>query len=116
MNRIKKAEVGSKLCKITKRYVGLKKVPTVAIHDGRTIRYPNPIIKASDSVKLNLETGEIEKVLKFDLGCLVMITKGRNVDEWAHWCIEKDIWVVSTSFTLKMQQDTSLQSDYRQHS
>lgn len=78
LNRVTKQEAKFKLCKVTKRYVGLKKVPMMTTHDGRTIRYPDPLIKVNDSIKLNLETGKVEKVLKFDVGCTVMITKGRN--------------------------------------
>lgn len=78
LNKISTAAAKVKLCKIVKRYIGLKKVPTITTHDGRTIRYPDPIIKANDTVTLNLETGKIDKVFHFDIGCLVMITKGRN--------------------------------------
>ena len=67
-----------KLCKVTKTYVGAKKVPMLTTHDGRTIRYPDPIIKTNDTIKIDLETGKIIDVVKFDVGTTVMITKGRN--------------------------------------
>jgi len=34
--------------------------------------------QVNDTVKINLETGKVEDFLKFDIGQLVMITRGRN--------------------------------------
>lgn len=48
--------------------VALKGVPYVVTHDGRTIRYPDPVIKANDSVKVDIATGKIEEFIKFDSG------------------------------------------------
>lgn len=78
LNKIDSLTEKYKLCKVIKKYIGLKKVPTITTHDGRTIRYPDPIIKANDTIKLNLETGKIEEVFSFEIGNLVMITRGRN--------------------------------------
>ena len=35
-------------------------------------------IQVHDTVKINLDTGKIVDFLKFDIGQLVMITRGRN--------------------------------------
>ena len=48
------------------------------LQDGRTIRYPDPLIAKSDTVKVDLATGKIVEFLKFEVGNTVMITKGRN--------------------------------------
>jgi small subunit ribosomal protein S4e len=53
-------------------------IPYLVTHDGRTIRYPDPMIKANDSVKVDLKTGKILDFLKFDAGQLVMVTRGAN--------------------------------------
>ncbi|CAK9030671.1 40S ribosomal protein S4, partial [Durusdinium trenchii] len=78
LNPIDKAEQKFKLCKVMAVRTVAGQVPTLTTHDGRTIRYPDPIIKVNDSIKLNVETGKIEEVFKFDIGQLVMITSGRN--------------------------------------
>ena len=59
--------------------MGPKKVPYIVTHDGRTIRFPHPDIKKNDTIKLNLKTGEISGIFKFDLGAQVMITGGNNI-------------------------------------
>ena len=47
-------------------------------YDGRTIRYPDPLIKANDTIKIDLETNKIMDFIKFDVGNVVMVTGGRN--------------------------------------
>lgn len=54
-------------------------IPVITTHDGRTIRYPDPSVKMNDTVQLNLETGKIMGLIKFDVGAVCMITKGKNV-------------------------------------
>ncbi|KAE8658653.1 40S ribosomal protein S4 [Hibiscus syriacus] len=44
----------------------------------RTIRYPDPLIKANDTIKLDLESNKIVDFIKFDVGNVVMVTGGRN--------------------------------------
>jgi len=77
--RVEAKEAGFKLCKVVKKVLGKNKIPYIVTHDGRTIRYPHPDIKKNDSVKLNLETGEIDGVVKFENGCLVFVTGGNNI-------------------------------------
>lgn len=78
MHRINREEATYKLCRINKVYIGAKKVPMAVTHDGRTLRYPDPDAKINDSVKIDIATGKFSDILKFELGAMVMLTKGRN--------------------------------------
>jgi len=95
LHSLKKApkEVNFKLCRI--RRVGVKRkasigcnpfktgsqasVPYVLTSDGRTIRYPDPNIKMHDTIKFDLENNTIEKFVKFDIGNIAYIVRGKNV-------------------------------------
>jgi len=77
--RVNEAETKFKLCKITRSQTGPGGVPFVVTHDGRTVRYPHPEVKVNDTIKLDLETGKIEKYAKFHSGNVCMITGGRNL-------------------------------------
>ncbi|KAI3404684.1 hypothetical protein KGF56_002518 [Candida oxycetoniae] len=79
VHRISAEEAAYKLGKVKKVQLGKKGIPYVVTHDGRTIRYPDPLIKVNDSVKIDLATGKITDFLKFDTGKLVMVTGGRNM-------------------------------------
>lgn len=68
-----------KLLKVKRVQIGPKKVPFILTHDGRTIRYPDPIIHQNDSIQYDIATGKVMDVLKFEPGNLVMITGGRNL-------------------------------------
>jgi small subunit ribosomal protein S4e len=43
------------------------------------IRYPDPVIKVNDTVKIDLATGKITDYIKFDTGTIAMVTGGRNM-------------------------------------
>ena len=43
------------------------------------IRYPDPLIKVNDTVKIDLNTGKITDFIKFDTGAIAMVTGGRNM-------------------------------------
>merc|ERR1712048_1531519 len=77
--RIDAAEANFKLLKVEQKKLGKNKIPYIVTHDGRTIRYPNPSIKVNDSVKLNLETGEIDGVVKHENGASVFVKGGNNI-------------------------------------
>jgi len=79
VHRVSKQEAEYKLCKIRKVMVGPKAVPFLVTHDGRTIRYPDPMVKVNDTIKLNIATGKIEDYVKFDSGNLCMVTGGHNL-------------------------------------
>lgn len=78
IHRITKEEASYKLCKVKKVQLGAKGIPYVVTHDGRTIRYPDPLIKANDTIKFNIDTGKIDDFIKFDTGNVAMITGGNN--------------------------------------
>jgi len=86
-------EAGMKLCRVTNVSHAKKAtaghnpfvfgqggvVPYLTTHDGRTIRYPDPLIKKHDTVQIDVKTGKISGHLKFDTGNLAMVTKGANI-------------------------------------
>uniref|UniRef100_A0A7S3Q2Q5 40S ribosomal protein S4 n=1 Tax=Chaetoceros debilis TaxID=122233 RepID=A0A7S3Q2Q5_9STRA len=78
LHRVSKEEAAYKLCKIKKTYMTANKVPVAVTHDGRTIRYPDPDVKAEDTIKVDIATGKMGDILKFGVGSMVMITKGHN--------------------------------------
>lgn len=79
IHRITAEEAKYKLCKVKRVQIGPKKIPFLVTHDGRTIRYPDPVIKVNDTVQLDIATSKIMDSIKFDSGNLCMITGGRNL-------------------------------------
>ncbi|XP_027156122.1 40S ribosomal protein S4-like, partial [Coffea eugenioides] len=71
-------EAKFKLCKVRSVQFGQKGKPYLNTYDGHTIRYPDPLIKANDTIKLDLENNKITEFIKFDVGNVVMVTGGRN--------------------------------------
>jgi len=92
VHRIDNTEAQYKLCRVIKIGKGKKAsigrnpghvgqsgaVPYAVTHDGRTIRFPDPLAKAGDTVKLDLTTGKTVDVVKFEAGNLCMVTAGAN--------------------------------------
>jgi len=78
LHRITDEEKKYKLCKVVSQNFTLKKIPVIVTNDGRTIRYPDPLIKVDDVVKIDIESGKVLDFIKFEVGKLAMITKGRN--------------------------------------
>ena len=78
LHSIDSEEAKFKLCKVRARLVAPNHVPYIVTHDGRTIRYPHPDIKINDSVKYDLQKGEISDFLRFESGSMVMVTGGKN--------------------------------------
>ncbi|CAN6710023.1 unnamed protein product [Malus baccata var. baccata] len=60
------------------RLFGQNGIPYINTYDGLTILYPDPLIKANDTIKLDLEANNITDFIKFDVGNVVMVTSGRN--------------------------------------
>jgi len=79
IHRITPEEAKFKLCKVKKIWTGQRGIPHLNTHDGRTIRYPDPLIKANDTVKFNLETGKIESFVKYETGALAIAIGGKNL-------------------------------------
>jgi small subunit ribosomal protein S4e len=78
LHRINREEAEYKLCRVTNVFVSAKKVPVVVTHDGRTIRYPDPDVKTNDVIKVNIATGKMSDFIKFEIGAMVILTKGHN--------------------------------------
>ncbi|CAL9206885.1 unnamed protein product [Musa hybrid cultivar] len=78
LHSIKDEEAKFKLCKVRSVLFGQKGIPYLNTYDGRTIRCPDRLIKANDTIKLDLETNQIIDFIKFDVGNVVMVTGGRN--------------------------------------
>ncbi|KAL3585794.1 hypothetical protein D5086_012661 [Populus alba] len=78
LHSLRDDEAKFKLCKVRSIQFGQKGIPYLNTYDGRTIRYPDPLIKANDTIKLDLESNKIVDFIKFDVGNVVMVTGGRN--------------------------------------
>jgi len=92
VHRISAEEANFKLCRVVKIGVGSKASigrnpsltgqagaePYAVTHDGRTLRFPDPLAKAGDTVKLDLTTGKTVDTLKFEAGNVCMVTAGAN--------------------------------------
>lgn len=79
IHKISEEEAQYKLAKVKKVQLGKKGIPFLVTHDGRTIRYPDPLIRANDTVKIDLATGKIVSHIKYGSGNVVMVTGGRNL-------------------------------------
>merc|ERR1711890_88422 len=102
IHRITNQEAKYKLCRVRAVKTGPKNVPFLYTSDGRTIRYPDPIVKVNDSIRLDINTNKIMDSIKFEAGNLCMVTGGRNTGRVGTLCIEKGILVPSTLFTSRM--------------
>merc|ERR1711908_267504 len=71
-------EASFKLCRVQRVSVGAKGVPQIGAHDGRTIRYPDPLTKNHDVVKVDIATNKAIDVMKFEVGVTCVVTKGQN--------------------------------------
>ena len=82
--KISKEDAKYKLCKVTRRSMGPKRIPFITTADGRTIRFPSPNIKEHDSIKINIESGEIIDYYKYKIGAPVLIVGGNNIGSPSH--------------------------------
>eukprot|EP00914_Ancora_sagittata_P029121 GHVO01057512.1.p1 GENE.GHVO01057512.1~~GHVO01057512.1.p1 ORF type:complete len:267 (+),score=25.07 GHVO01057512.1:36-836(+) len=77
-HRIGDSEAEYKLCRVKTTRLGAKGIPQCITHDGRTIRFVMPDVKANDTIRLDLKTGKVIGLLKFDHGKLALVTGGSN--------------------------------------
>ncbi|KAI5078565.1 hypothetical protein GOP47_0006236 [Adiantum capillus-veneris] len=63
-----------KLCKVRAACFGEKGIPYITTFDRRTIRYPDPLIKANDTIKIEIETRKAVEFIKFNIGNIAMVT------------------------------------------
>jgi small subunit ribosomal protein S4e len=78
IHRISAEEAKYKLGRVKRVMTGPKGTPYIVTHDGRTIRYPDPLVKANDTIKIETETGKMSDYIKFETGNLAMISGGKN--------------------------------------
>ncbi|KAF5203118.1 40S ribosomal protein S4 [Thalictrum thalictroides] len=76
IHAIKDEEAKFKLCKVRFVQFGQKGIPYLNTYDGRTIHYPDPLIRANDTIKVDLEINKIIDFIKFNVGNVVMVTGG----------------------------------------
>jgi small subunit ribosomal protein S4e len=93
LHRVPTEEAQFKLCRVKAVKVGSKSsighnpfkagregaIPFLVTHDGRTIKYPDPVIKTNDTVKVDLKTGKVTGHAKFETGNIAIVTKGSNI-------------------------------------
>ena len=79
IHRITAEEAAFKLCKVNQVKLGAKAIPFAVTHDGRTIRYPDPLVKVNDTVKIDIATGKIMEFVKFEVGAVAYVTGGNNM-------------------------------------
>merc|ERR1712159_726490 len=77
-NKAQANENKFKLCRVNKLALGARGIPYISTHDGRTIRYPDPLVKVGDTVKVDLETNKITDIISFETGATCVVTKGKN--------------------------------------
>merc|ERR1712167_57676 len=58
-----KDEADFKLCRVNKLALGAKGIPYISTHDGRTIRYPDPLVRVNDVVKVDLASGKMFDII-----------------------------------------------------
>ncbi|KAI5067985.1 hypothetical protein GOP47_0016330 [Adiantum capillus-veneris] len=51
-----------------------KGIPYITTFDRCTIGYLDPLIKANDTIKIEIESGKVVEFIKFDIGNIVMVT------------------------------------------
>lgn len=76
---ISEEDAKKKLGRVRRAQLGPKGIPYVTLHDGRTIRYPDPDIRVADTVTLDIASNKIIDHLRFDMGATALVTGGRNI-------------------------------------
>jgi len=79
LHKITGEEAKYKLCRVKRVQTGVKGIPFIVTHDGRTIRYPDPLVKVHDTIRFDIATGKILDFIKFETGNLCMVTGGHNL-------------------------------------
>lgn len=74
-----------------KQEVGPKGVPYVTTSDGRTIRYPDPLVKVNDTVMVDIATGKIKDFIKFDSGMEQDLNLFKSQHEDLYLCVKLEM-------------------------
>merc|ERR1711924_205741 len=64
----------------------------IVTHDGRTIRYPDPLAKLNDVVKVDIETGKAKDVIKFETGAVCDHPWSESGPYWCHHWSREAHW------------------------
>ncbi|PHT48356.1 40S ribosomal protein S4 [Capsicum baccatum] len=78
LHSLRDEEAKFNIYKVRSVQFGQKEIPYLNTYDGRTIHYPDPLIKANDTIKLDLESNETVNFIKFDVGNVVMDVLGHE--------------------------------------
>lgn len=79
VHKISPEEAAYKLCRVRKVMKSDKGVSVLITHDGRTIRYADPEVQVNDTVRVDVNTGKVLGIVKFEHGNVCMISGGNNI-------------------------------------
>lgn len=86
LHKITPEEAKYKLLRVKSVAKGQKGLTYCVTHDGRTVRFPHPEVRAHDTIKFNLETQQVDietptspNHVKFENGNLCMLIGGNNI-------------------------------------
>lgn len=79
LHKISKEEASYKLCRVKQIKKGTKGIPYAITHDGRTLRYPDPDVRANDTIRLDVPSGKQLDYVKFESGNVATIIHGNNI-------------------------------------
>lgn len=79
VHKISAEEATYKLCRVKKVMKSTNGVGVLITHDGRTIRFADPEVQVNDTVRVEISTGKVLGVCKFEHGNVCMISGGNNI-------------------------------------
>ena len=71
-------EENRKLLKVKNICYAPGRVPIVGTHDGRTLRFQDPLLKKNDTLVYDLEEKTVLNWIRFKVGAMAMVTGGAN--------------------------------------
>jgi len=78
LTRIPPGEEKVKLLRVEKLRYAANRTPYASCHDGRVVRYPDPLLNKHDTLIYNLQTKQVEDWLRFKEKMMAMCTGGAN--------------------------------------
>ncbi|EIJ89100.1 small subunit ribosomal protein S4e [Nematocida parisii] len=99
---ITKEEAKFKLCKVLSKRLEGRSILTLHTNDGRTIKYADPSIKIGDSIKFDLESGEVQGFYSLEVGKTAYAFRGKNLG-----CVGiiREIKVHISGFSISILED-----------
>lgn len=79
IHRITPEEAKYKLLRVKHVEKGAKGVTHCITHDGRTVRFPHPEVRANDTIRFDFATASSTDYVKFEHGNVCMVIGGNNV-------------------------------------